>query len=203
MITIDQRLYAPATQRNRDPILDVLRSHLPTPSRVLEIASGTGEHAIYLSEHLEQVTLWQPTDIESSSLKSIEAWREHYPDSKVLRSKYLDVTAKDNHPELSFDVIVAINLIHITPWQTTECLMKYASDHLPKGGLLYLYGPFWQSGVEPAESNLHFDATLKRQHSDWGIRQLNEVIEEARKHGFTEKAIIPMPANNLSIILQH
>ncbi len=202
MITIDLRLYAPATQRNRDPILEVLKTHLPNPSKVLEIASGTGEHAIYLSEHLEQVTTWQPSDIESSALKSIEAWREHYPDSKVVRSKYLDVSAKDNHPEPLFNVIVAINLLHISPWSVTEALMKYASEHLPHQGLLYLYGPFWQADVTPAESNLHFDSTLKKQNSAWGIRDLDAVLEEARKHGLSNKAVIPMPANNLSVILE-
>lgn len=207
MITIDLRLYAPAVTRNREPILTVLNDHLPNPAHVLEIASGTGEHAIYFSEHLDQVRLWQPTDIEPSSLKSIEAWREHYEDnekvsSKVARSKYLDVMAKDPHIDHACNVIVAINLLHITPWTVTEALMKFAQHHLPMGGLLYLYGPFWQQGEKPAESNLHFDSTLKKQNSAWGIRDLDAVLEEANKHGLSKKTLITMPANNLSVILE-
>ncbi|TVQ66596.1 MAG: DUF938 domain-containing protein [Oceanospirillales bacterium] len=207
MITIDLRLYAPAATRNREPILSVLNDHLPNPANVLEIASGTGEHATYLSEHLEQVRLWQPTEIEPSSLKSIEAWREHYEENervatKVARSKYLDVTAKDPHIDHAYNVIVVINLLHITPWTITEALMRFAQHHLPLGGLLYLYGPFWQQGETPADSNVHFDSTLKKQNSAWGIRDLDAVLEEGHKHGLSKKAVISMPANNLSVIFE-
>lgn len=200
MTTIDLRLYAPAANRNRDPILEVLQEHLPDPARVLEIASGTGEHAVYFSDNIEKISLWQPTDIESSALKSIEAWREHYPETKVLRAKYVDFSSKNTHLEHDYNTLVAINLIHITSWNTAENLIKFASETLSTAGMFYLYGPFWQKNSEPAESNQHFDQSLKKQNPEWGIRDLEAITDTAERHGLSLKTVTPMPANNLSVI---
>ena len=194
--------HAPATRRNREPIFNVLQTYLPDPARVLEIASGTGEHAVYLSSNLSQVVHWQPTDIDPTALSSIEARRQsdHHP--KLLPARLLDVTAPTEIPQGDYNTLLAINMIHIAPWQAAEGLMKLAQNLLSNDGVLFLYGPFWQADVSPAESNLAFDASLRQRNSLWGIRHLDEVTYLAKEHELIRQAVIPMPANNLSVVFR-
>lgn len=197
------RLNAPATQRNREPILKVLQTWLPNPAKVLEIAAGTGEHSVYLSHRLPQVVRWQPTDIDSDALSSIEAWRQsdHYP--KLLPAKRLDVTSPtEMPPNAHYNTLLAINMIHIAPWEATEGLMRLANQLLHDEGILYLYGPFWQADSLPADSNLAFDASLRQRNPLWGIRNLEQVTHLAETHGLELQAVVPMPANNLSVVFR-
>ncbi|EXJ10232.1 DUF938 domain-containing protein [Nitrincola nitratireducens] len=195
-----KRLSAPAALRNREPIRQALAAHLPSPASVLEIASGTGEHALYLSDNLAQVTCWQPTDIDSAALESINAWQADATTKTLLSAAFFDVLADTPPPLATFNTLIAINMVHIAPWTATEGLMRLANRHLSVGGVVYLYGPYWQSGVEPAPSNLAFDASLRERNPLWGIRHLDEVVELARCHQLHLKTCIDMPANNLSVI---
>lgn len=195
-----KRLSAPAALRNREPIRQALAPHLPSSASVLEIASGTGEHALYLSDNLVQVTCWQPTDVDSTALESINAWQTDAKTNKLLPAAFLDVLANPSPPLTPFNTLIAINMVHIAPWAATEGLMRLANHHLSVGGIVYLYGPYWQSGVDPAPSNLAFDASLRERNPLWGIRHLDEVVELARCNQLHLKACIDMPANNLSVI---
>lgn len=194
--------HAPATQRNRDPILKVLQTYLPNPARVLEIASGTGEHAVYLSAKLPQVTHWQPTDIDPTAISSIEAWRQRDHHPKLLPACHLDVIAPIEMTPGDYNTLLAINMIHIAPWKATEGLMQLANKLLRNAGILYLYGPFWQDDVSPVDSNLAFDVSLRQRNPLWGIRNLNEVTHLAEVNGLTRETVVPMPANNLSVVFR-
>ena len=191
---------APAAARNREPILAVLRDRLPRPAFVLEIASGTGEHAVWFSEALPDLT-WQPTDREPDALRSIAAWREIAGPPNLLPPLCLDATA-DPWPVDRADAIVAINMVHIAPWTTTLELIAGAARVLTRGGLLFLYGPFSEGGVHSAASNARFDADLRARDPSWGIRDLNDITALANQHGFNAPERIAMPANNLSVVLR-
>lgn len=195
----DARLHAPATARNRDVILDVLKEHLPHTGILYEIAAGTGEHALYFSEAFPDV-LWHPTDIDESHLISIDAWRNHSGTENLQPASYFNVLG-DIFPE-STDAILAINLIHIAPWQVAKTLIEKAGSTLKTGGILFLYGPYQQNGNHTSESNAAFDISLKSRNPDWGIRHMEDITLLAEKNGFSEPTIIPMPANNFSLIFK-
>ncbi len=190
---------APAVARNREPILQVLRGLLPSPARVLEIASGTGEHAVWCAGQMPDVT-WQPTDQDADALASIAAWRDTAGLANLLPPVRLDAAAPDLWPDARVDVVVAINMIHIAPWSATLGLMRGAARVLEPGGLLYLYGPFRTPGVPLAPSNAAFDASLKARDAAWGIRDLQVVADEAAGQGLGLVETIIMPANNLSLV---
>ncbi len=190
---------APAVARNREPILQVLRGLLPSPAHVLEIASGTGEHAVWCAGQMPDVT-WQPTDRDADALASIAAWRAASGLANLLSPVPLDAEAPDYWPTTRVDVVVAINMIHIAPWSATRGLMRGAARVLEPGGLLYLYGPFRTPGVPLAPSNAAFDASLKARDAAWGIRDLQAVADEAAGHGLSLVETITMPANNLSLV---
>ena len=197
-IHFDPRLYAPATQRNRQPILDVLSRVLPTKGLVLEIASGTGEHAVWFAQHLRPLE-WQPSDSDPDMRQSIlsHAQDAHCP---TLRPPIgLDVTATP-WPIEQADAIVCINLIHIAPWAATEGLMRNGAGLLPPDGVLYLYGPFRRDGAHTAASNAHFDAALRAENPDWGVRDLEAVSAVAERHGLALSEVVEMPSNNLSVV---
>jgi len=196
----DVRRFAPATQRNREPILEVLRVHVKPCAHVLEIASGSGEHAVFLAPRLDAGT-WQPTDVDPEARLSIDAWRDHEKDPRVLPAIELDVT-KTPWPVKSADVVVCINMVHITPWATTVELLRGAADVLPAGGLLYLYGPYRRNGVSTSDSNEAFDQSLRSRNEQWGVRNLEEVQDEALEHGLVFQEVVQMPANNLSVIFR-
>lgn len=190
---------SPSTARNREPILSALRPHLPAQGLVLEIAAGAGEHAVFNAAALPRLT-WQPTDPDDEALASIAAWRAHAGLPNLLAPLRLDASDPDRWPVQAADVIVNINMIHISPWAATEGLMRGAGQVLPAGGVLFLYGPFLEDGVPTAPSNLDFDRSLKSRNPAWGIRHLNEVTALAAANGLELSRRVPMPANNLSVV---
>ena len=198
--TSDRRLYFPHVARNREPILEVLGRVLPRQGLVLEIASGGGEHAAYFAQNLPSV-LWQPTDANSEMFESIAAHRATAGVANLLAPLHLDVTS-EQWPVERADAMVCCNMIHISPWATTEGLIAGARRTLPRGGLLYLYGPYKIDGRHTAPSNEDFDASLRARNPLWGVRDLTDVSGLAERHGFVLRETVPMPANNLSVIFR-
>ena len=194
------RKHAPATQRNRDVIASVLRDALPRAGLVLELASGSGEHAVHFASCFPQLA-WQPSDPDPHALASIESWRNHAGFANVLSPLQIDVTSPE-WPVTEADAVLCINMIHISPWSATQGLIAGAKRLLGPGKPLYLYGPFYQADVATAPSNAAFDASLRQRNPDWGLRAVEDVIALARHHGFGSHQIVGMPANNLSVILR-
>ncbi len=192
--------HAPATQRNREPILEVLRQVLPSTGRVLEIASGTGEHAVFFAAAFPSLE-WQPTDADDDALQSIEAWRVDKAVANVRAPLRLDVTG-DEWPVAQADAVVCVNMIHISPWDATRALMRGAARVLPVGGPLVLYGPYLVPGVPTAPSNLEFDASLRARNAEWGLRDLEAVTAEARSNGLERDRVVQMPSNNLTVVFR-
>jgi cyclopropane fatty-acyl-phospholipid synthase-like methyltransferase len=197
------KLSAPSTQRNRDPILAVLQAALPERGRVLEIASGAGEHAIHVAAALPGI-IWQPSDLDPRALASIAAWSEEAALPNLLPPLRLDASLPPwpGIAPASLDAIVSINMIHISPWASCEGLMAGAGAALKPGGLVYLYGPFRRDGQHTAPSNAAFDADLRLRDPRWGVRDLADVAAEAAKHGLTLEKTVEMPANNLSVLFR-
>ncbi len=198
MADAGMRLQAPATARNREPILEVLRRVLPERGTVLEIASGTGEHALFFARALPGVT-WQPSDVGPEALASIAAWREHEGSPNLLAPLALDVCAPtwSTLPFDQVDAVININMIHIAPWAACERLMAGAARLLPVGGALVMYGPYQVRGVNTAPSNLAFDRSLRARDPAWGLRWLHEVEAAAADRGLALQETVAMPANNL------
>jgi len=196
----DPRLSSPAVLRNRGPILDVLRTVLPSTGLVLEVASGSGEHVAYFAAHLPALT-WQPSDPSPEARASIAAWTAAEGLANVRAPIDLDARVLP-WPVSGIDAILAVNMVHISPWAATQGLLHEAGRLLAPGGLLYLYGPFHQAGVPLAASNAAFDADLRQRNTAWGLRDVAEVEAEAGQSGLGLEAIIAMPANNLSLILR-
>lgn len=192
---------SPSTARNRDPILDVLRSRLPASGLVLEVAAGAGEHAVHFAAALPALQ-WRPTDADPEALASIAAWREHAGLGNLLPPLALDASQPDAWPVRRADAVVAINMIHIAPWTATEGLMAGAARVLPSGGGLFLYGPFIESGAPTAPSNLAFDESLRRRNRDWGIRRLDQLAPLGAAHGLALTERVTMPANNLVLVFR-
>lgn len=195
-----QTLTSPSVARNRDPILTVLRRVLPQSGTVLEIASGTGEHAVYFSAALPHLT-WQPTDQDERALNSIAAHRAASGGANLLPPLRLDAAAPE-WPVTQADALVAINMVHISPWRATQGLMAGARRILPPGSVLYLYGAYKENGVHTAASNEAFDQDLRRRNPDWGVRDLCEIAELAGVYGLDLVERISMPANNLSLVFR-
>lgn len=199
-MTADQRLQYPATQRNRDVILDVLRGVLPSSGLVLEIASGSGEHVVHFANALPALT-FQPSDPDETALRSIAAWARNSGTANIRPPVLLDASA-DTWPVESANAILCINMIHISPWRATQGLLRGASRILKNGAPLYLYGPYRQTGIVTAPSNEVFDASLKSRNAEWGLRQLDDVAALAREYGFSQPFVTQMPANNLSVVFR-
>jgi SAM-dependent methyltransferase len=196
----DPRLHHAHVPRNREPILALLRRVLPPAGLVLEVASGSGEHAVFFAQGLPALS-WQPTDPDAAALASIAAHRAAAPAPNLLEPLRLDATA-ERWPVARADAVVCNNMIHIAPWAVSEGLMAGASRILPAGGALYLYGPYRINGRHTAPSNQDFDTWLQAQNPAWGIRDLAEVTDLAARHGFALAETVPMPANNLSVIFR-
>jgi SAM-dependent methyltransferase len=194
----DPRLYFPHVARNREPILDVLRRVLPPQGLILEVASGSGEHAAYFAERLPALS-WQPTDPDPTALASIAAHRAAAAAPNLLPPLRLD-TMSGQWPVERAAAVVCINMIHITPWAASEGLVAGARRTLRAGGVLYLYGPYRIDGRHTAPSNQDFDAWLRAQNAQWGIRDLANVTALAARHGLFLTETVPMPANNLSVV---
>jgi SAM-dependent methyltransferase len=191
--------HAPASARNREPIREVLARVLPERGLVLEIASGSGEHAVHLARAFPQLE-WQPSDTDPVALASISAWRAEAGLANLREPIALDVTAP--WPISAADAILCINMIHIAPWETTLALFDGAARTLPPGGLLYTYGPYRFDGAFTAPSNAAFDASLRSRDPRWGVRDLAELRAEATARGLELETVIEMPANNHSLIFR-
>jgi len=196
----DRRLQYPATERNRDAILDVLRGVLPTSGLALEIASGSGEHVVHFAKAFPGLA-FQPSDPEGAALDSVAAWTANTGAPNILPPVMLDASAA-HWPVDKADAILCINMIHISPWQATEGLFRGAARLLGKDAPLYLYGPYRQADVDTAPSNEAFDASLKARNPAWGLRDLEAVAALARDEGFSAPVITQMPANNLSVVFR-
>ena len=192
---------APSTARNRQPILDVLRPRLPPVARVLEVASGAGEHAMFVAEALPGVN-WQPTDRDDEALVSIAAWRAASGLANIAAPLRLDAADPASWPAGPFEAVVCINMIHISPWAATQGLMAGAARVLTPGGRLILYGPYLEAGVDTAAGNLSFNESLKSRDPAWGLRDLADVTALAAAHGLTFAERIAMPANNLMVLFE-
>ncbi|VWB11357.1 SAM-dependent methyltransferase [Burkholderia pseudomultivorans] len=191
------RLSAPAAERNRGPILDVLRRVLPTSGRVLEIASGTGQHVVYFAHALPALR-WQPSDPDAQARRSVAAWIAHAGVANVDAPLAFDVRDA-TWPAAPFDAIVCINMIHISPWACTEALFAGAARVLRPGGVLFLYGPYRREGRHTAPSNEAFDAQLRSRDPSWGVRDLETVVALGLDRGLDCIEVVEMPANNLGV----
>jgi hypothetical protein len=190
--------HAPATLRNRDAIIAVLQEVLPDSGTVLEIASGTGEHAVYFGEKFPELT-WQPSDPDPDGCRSIAAWTKRAGVGNVLPPLQLDALA------LRWDIekpsaILCINMVHIAPWEASIGLFEKAALLLESGSSFYLYGPYFRGDAPTAQGNLDFDRSLKSRNLRWGIREVADMDALATKNGFTRTDLVEMPANNLSLI---
>jgi hypothetical protein len=191
----DARREAPAVARNRDAILEVLRGILPARGLLLEVASGSGEHALHFAPGFPELA-FQPSDPDPDARASIDAWCAGV--AHIRPALALDAAAQD-WPLAQADAVLCINMIHIAPWVACEGLLRGAARILPPGAPLVLYGPFKRGGAHTAPSNAEFDESLRARDPAWGVRDLEAVAAEAAGAGFGPPAITAMPANNLTV----
>jgi Protein of unknown function (DUF938) len=196
----DLRRSAAAALRNRDPILAVLREVLPTSGLVLEVASGTGEHVVHFARALPGL-VWQPSDPSPNARASIAAWIAEQGGPNLRAPLALDA-ASSTWPVTAANAIVCINMIHISPWEATEGLMRGAGAILPSGGVLYLYGPYSRADRPLEPGNAAFHDRLKARDPQWGLRELGAVEAAAIDAGLTLQCVAEMPANNLSVVFR-
>jgi len=194
------RRSAPAAVRNREPIADVLQEWLPARGLVLEIASGTGEHAAFFAERFPGLE-WQPSDVHPDALESVAAWRE-VAGLPNFRAPLLIDAASADWPIDRADAMLSINMVHISPWPSALGLLDGAARLLAPGAPLILYGPWLKDDIETAPSNLAFDADLKRRDPAWGLRRVEDFVAAAKKRGIAIEATRSMPANNLMLLLR-
>ncbi|HWT07787.1 MAG TPA: DUF938 domain-containing protein [Roseomonas sp.] len=200
MTSPDPRRFAPAAARNRDAILDAIRGHLPAAGLVLEVASGSGEHAIHFAAALPGLT-FQPSDPDAAARASIDAWVAASGLPNIRPALAIDAAAP-GWPVAVADAVVCINMIHIAPWAAAEGLVRGAAAILPPGAPLILYGPYRRGGAHTAPSNAAFDADLRGRNPAWGVRDLEAVAALAAAQGFGPPAVIEMPANNLTVVFR-
>ena len=191
------RSRSPAADRNREPILAVLQRLLPAQATVLEIASGTGQHAAHCAGAMP-AWRWQPTDGDAAALPDIDAWCAGL--SNVQPALALDVLRSPWPVAGPFDAVFCANMLHISPWSTCAALMQGAAALLAATGLLVTYGPYLQDGVVTSPGNLAFDADLRRRHADWGLRRVEDVESQAERAGLRLEETVAMPANNLMLV---
>jgi SAM-dependent methyltransferase len=191
---------APAAARNREPIAAVLREVLPASGTILEVASGTGEHAAHFASLWPELR-WQPSDPDPDAIASIRAWREEAGLANLLEPVVLDASA-DSWPLAEADAILCINMVHISPWEATTGLMRGAGRLLAAGAPLILYGPYRRAGVATAPSNQAFDASLRARDPQWGLRELEAVEAEAGRNGLRLERVVEMPANNVTAVFR-
>jgi SAM-dependent methyltransferase len=196
----EAKRFAPATLRNRDYIVDVLRPILPESGTILEVASGTGEHIVHFASAFPHLR-WQPSDYDAAGLASISAWATETGLPNIAEPVQIDAASSD-WAVTRADAILCINMVHIAPWSAAEGLFAGAGRLLPDDGMLYLYGPFRENGVETAESNLAFDRSLQERNPQWGLRYLNHMVALGTANGLDLAGRIAMPANNLSLVFR-
>lgn len=192
--------HAPAAQRNRQPILDVLLPRLPKEGLVLEIASGSGEHVVHFAAAMPGLA-FQPSDPDEGARASIDDWVDTLGLANVRRALPLDVT-DTCWPVEHATVVLCCNMIHVAPWQATVGLIAGAARTLATHGVLFLYGPYRRNGRHTAPGNEAFDQDLRRRNPAWGVRDLEAVADLAAGHGFGPPEIVEMPANNLSLVFK-
>lgn len=198
----DKRRHAPATLRNREAILAALGRHLPARGIVLEVASGTGEHAAHFAAALPGL-VFQPSDPDPGARASIDAWAAGARRTNVRPALAVDAAAPEWERAVgAVDAVLCVNMVHIAPWAATPGLTRGAGRLLPPGGPLCLYGPFKREGRHTAPSNAAFDADLRASDPAWGVRDLEAVAAEATARGFAAPAIEEMPANNLFVVFR-
>lgn len=195
---MDPKLNFPSADRNKQPILEVLRRVLPEAATVLEIASGSGQHAVHFAEHLPWIT-WLPSDVDEDRRESVRAWRQESGLANLREPIHLDVT-DDEWDVGMVDAVYNSNLIHISPWKCCLGLLAGARRHIRPGGRLIIYGPFRIDGEHTAPSNLAFDEDLRSRDARWGVRDL-EAIEDAAV-GFQLEERVEMPANNQILVFR-
>lgn len=190
--------HAPATARNGGPLGDVLAIELPSSGLVLEIASGSGEHALLFANRFPQLE-WQPTDTDPGALASIAAWRAENGPENLRAPVTLDASEAD-WPIERADAVLCVNMVHISPWEASEGLFAGAGRILRPGAPLVLYGPFIEAEVGTAASNRAFDADLRARDPRWGLRDVADLDALATRHGLARTARHAMPANNLALV---
>ena len=196
----DARRHAPAAARNRDAILAALRGVLPAGGTVLEVASGSGEHAVHLAAALPHL-VFRPSDPDPGARRSIDAWVAATGAANVRAALALDA-ASPPWPVGAAGAVLCINMIHIAPWGATTGLMRGAAAVLAPGAPLVLYGPFRRGGAHTGPGNAAFDAELRARDPAWGVRDLEAVADAAREHGFGPPGVTGMPANNLLVVFR-
>jgi len=194
----NELLTSAAAERNKDPILTVLESVLPGSANVLEIASGSGQHVCFFAAALPR-TRWQPTEPDEASREAIAARIREAGLENVAQPIALNVEEPHWPVHERYDAVLCINMIHISPWRATHALFRGVARLLGSQGKLILYGPYLENGTA-AQSNLDFDASLKRRNSEWGLRDLDEVTRVAAGHSFARQQSVRMPANNLTVV---
>jgi hypothetical protein len=195
----DARRSAPAAQRNREPIAEVLSEWLPVSGLVLEVASGTGEHAVWFAERFPGLQ-WQPSDAHPDALASIAAWQQGAGLPNVRPPIVIDASNPAGWPIERADAVLNINMAHISPWPASLGLIAGASRILPSGAPLILYGPWLKEDIVTAPSNIAFDADLKARDPEWGLRRVEDFAEAAEVEGFQLVETRGMPANNLMLL---
>lgn len=192
------KLSSPSAQRNRGPISAVLADWLPESGLVLEVASGSGEHAVHFAQAFPQLE-WQPTDPDPGAILSIEAWRTDSGLANLHEPVILDAAAQ-TWPVERAEAVLNINMVHISPWEAALGLLGGAARVLAPGGKLILYGPWIVDGLQTAQSNLAFDADLKRRNPAWGLRKVEDFAAEAEERGLLLADQREMPANNRMLL---
>lgn len=198
---MDRRQFAPATERNREPILETLKGWLPAAGTILEIASGSGEHAVFFAPKVKPLK-WQPSNLDREQIDSVTDWLAYKPSDNLLPPVKLDVTDTEwpvesvEYKNAPISAIFNANMIHISPWRTCEGLMAGAGRVLPSGGRLFLYGPFKFNGEHTSASNEKFEGWLKSLNPGYGVRDIEAVLAEATSNGLQHIVARPMPANN-------
>lgn len=198
--TAGLRRSAPAALRNREPIAEVLKDWLPASGVVLEIASGTGEHAVYFADRFPQLE-WQPSDVHPDALASIAAWRHEARMPSILPALVIDA-ASSNWPIDRADAMLSINMVHISPWRSALGLLDGAARLLGRDAPLIMYGPWLKGDIATVESNIAFDADLKARDPEWGLRRVEDFAAAAEERGVRLEATRAMPANNLMLLLR-
>jgi hypothetical protein len=196
----EAKRHAPATARNRDAIADMLSGILPASGTILEIASGTGEHIVHFAGAFPHL-LWQPSDHDVLGLESISAWSAEAGLPNLLPPVLIDASAPD-WPVARADALLCINMVHISPWAATVGLLRNAARALGPSQPLCIYGPFRQRDVPLAESNAAFDASLRQQNPEWGLRFVEDINQTAGENGLRLDQIVEMPANNLLLVFR-
>jgi SAM-dependent methyltransferase len=194
------RRSAPAALRNREPIAEVLKDWLPSTGLVLEVASGTGEHAALFAERFPNLE-WQPSDVDPDALRSIRAWRDEARLPNLRDPLRLDAASAE-WPVAKAGAVLSINMVHISPWTSALGLMEGAARLLSGGGALILYGPWLKDDVPTADSNVAFDADLRRRDPQWGLRRVEDFAAAAAERGLVLQEVRAMPANNLMLLLR-